>query len=173
MLEQRFRALSAFEARPSRAFERPVAACASQQRQGCVFECCRTRSNLLDQRLRALSGFEAHASSDFERPSRLEPVSNSDFRSPRRSDVGSSCPLRASQRNRADSADLNAPAQPSGLQWPIRAPHRCRAGPKGQISSTAARPSGLERRRSRKRRQVRCFRIKPRRVKILRRKQNT
>ena len=75
LLEQRFRALGAFEARPSSDFERPVAAeqgfqaeCAKRHYWGGVFECGQMRRSLLEQRFRALSVIGARTSSGFERP---------------------------------------------------------------------------------------------------------
>ena len=57
------------------------------------------------------------------------------------------------------SGHFDAPAEPSGLERPSRAPQRSRAGSSGHFE----RPSGAERARCRKRRQVRCFE-RPRRA---------
>ena len=55
---------------------------------------------------------------------------------------------------RVRAAILSAPVEPSGLERPFRAPQWSRAGPSGHFE----RPSGADRARCHKRRQVQCFR---------------
>ena len=112
------------------------------------------------------------------------------FRAPQRSRAGSSGHFeRPSAAERARAAISSAPAEPSGLERPFRAPQRSRAGlerlfrapqrsragSSGPFRATQPsragpsghfeRPSGAERARSRKRRQGRCSRGRPSRVK--------
>ena len=115
------------------------------------------------EQFRAPRRSRVSSSGHFEGPSRAERA-----RSRKRRQV--QCFLAARPSNferpgrveRVRAAISSAPAEPSGLERPFRAPQRSRAGSSGYFE----RPSGAERARSRKRRQVRCFRGRPSRVKL-------
>jgi len=111
---------------------------------------------------RQVQCFLAARPSNFERPGRVERVRAAISSAPAEPS-GLERPFRAPQRSRAGLERLFRAPQRSraGSSGPFRAPQPSRAGPSGHFE----RPSGAERARSRKRRQGRCSRGRPSRVK--------
>ena len=133
-----FRALWRSRASSSGHFERPSAA-------------ERARAAMLSA-LAEPSGFEIVKSGG----AMLSTSQAVQFRAHRRSRASSSGHFeRPSGADRARAAISSAPAEPSGLERRFRAPQRSRRGSSGH---RLERPSGADWARSRKRRQVRCFR---------------